>query len=282
MDFLEEDDISAESLRQLIGDEFGDAEVEGNKVIIECDGFDVKLIHSEEMGAVGLSAKWDASDDTSESRAVRELNEWNRYHSFAFAYIWDGQILAEHQISCKGGIRAETLKDTLGRFIEAGDDLDKTLVTNGFFEYDDDDYDENESPENDDSGELPKIDAKTLRDRLASKYDNIEVDDDGDIVIHTDEKHIFIMLDDERKFLRLNTRWNKGESISENRAARVMNAWNEKKIFTTAYLWGDTFMLDYYMSYEGGLNFTNLTDSLNWFLIGANQFGDMLKDEDAI
>lgn len=284
MDFLEEGDVSAETLATLIGDEFGEAEVDGKQVVIDHDGLSLKVIHSEDMCSVGLSVKWDEGEDTSTVRATRELNEWNRFHAFAFAYIWDGAIHAEHQISCRGGVRAETLRDTIGRFLEAAEELDETISESDAFSGEDEDDDELEAAEksNKDDEERTVIDVEAIRDMLSSEYDDNEVDDDGDLVVHLNGNHFYIMLDDERKVIRFNTRWSKGDSISDNRAARVMNNWNEKKIFTTAYRWQNKFMLDYHMTYKGGINSTNLNEAFEWFCVGAKQFADMLIDEDAV
>ena len=126
------------------------------------------------------------------------------------------------------------------------------------------------------------VSAETVRDILASDYENIEIDEDGFIIIHKDEMHFIIGLDDERKYIRFASCWQKGDSISENRATRVMNTWNKKKVFTTAYFNDDSFWLEFYMTYKGGLNSANLLETLEWFIVGANQFGPMLDDEDAI
>ncbi len=134
--------------------------------------------------------------------------------------------------------------------------------------------------------EKEDVSVDTIQELLDEKFKDNEIDEDNDLAIHVDGVHLYVMVDEDKSVIRFNTRWQAADTLSENRAARIMNVWNNSKMFSTAYFWKtdekNIIMLDFYITFEGGINEVNLNDSLKWFLGSTLEFNDRLKDEDAI
>ncbi len=122
----------------------------------------------------------------------------------------------------------------------------------------------------------------TLRSILSSNYSNNELDSDGDLLIRKDGISIFVFVDTERELLKFRTQWSSSDSISENRAIKIVNNWNNDKIFSKAIYSKKRFRLEYDLTFMGGINSINLNDSLDWFFSIAQGFGNYLSEEDAI
>ena len=134
--------------------------------------------------------------------------------------------------------------------------------------------------------ELSKDDvsSENLKKMLdGTKYeDSASIDDDGDLLIQYDSINYFAIVNSESNYIKFVTAWEKSDSVNENRIARIMNKWNNDKVFTRACADGSNIELDYFLTCEGGINKANFTDTLNWLFAIADSFNSFLKDEDAI
>ena len=122
----------------------------------------------------------------------------------------------------------------------------------------------------------------TLRSILSSNYSNNELDADGDLIIRKYGLNILVLVDSERELLQIRTTWSSSDSISENRAIKLVNNWNNDKFFSKAVYSKKRFRLEYDLTFMGGINSINLNDSLDWFFSIAQGFGNYLSEEDAI
>ncbi len=111
--------------------------------------------------------------------------------------------------------------------------------------------------------------------------------DDGDIKVSYDGVNILIMTDEERSLIKFRTFWMASNHISLNRSLKLVNNWNENKVFTTA-IYGENddgshfFALEYFITTYGGLNADNLNDTLDWIFSLADGFATYLNEEDAL
>lgn len=121
-----------------------------------------------------------------------------------------------------------------------------------------------------------------LQSLLSDDYPGNKIDDDGDLYIKRNGINAYVFVEEGQVLLKFYTRWAASDSISEPRALRVVNGWNNDKVFATASYEDGRFVLRYFVTYEGGINATNFNDSLAWFFSVATEFGKKLEDEDAI
>lgn len=111
--------------------------------------------------------------------------------------------------------------------------------------------------------------------------------DDGDIKVSYDGVNILITTDEERSLIKFRTFWMASEHISSARSLKLVNNWNQNKIFTTA-IYGEYddgthyFSLEYFLTTFGGLNADNLNDTLDWIFSLADNFASYLNEEDAL
>lgn len=127
-----------------------------------------------------------------------------------------------------------------------------------------------------------EVSTSFMRSFLDEGFSDNELTQDGDLLVRRSGINTYIRVDEGKALLMLRTSWGASDSISENRAARIVNRWNREHVFSTATCDEERFMLRYYMTYEGGLSAENLNDSLLWFFSIAEGFGKYLDEEDAI
>lgn len=128
-----------------------------------------------------------------------------------------------------------------------------------------------------------RISAQSLASILNDTYrEHAIIDEDNDLKIETSMLKIFVSVDEDRELIKFFTGWKKSKNISDNRLYKILNAWNEDRIFATALTDGDYIYLEYFMSTEGGLNDKNFNGSIEWLESLGEDFGDYLEDEDAI
>ena len=120
-----------------------------------------------------------------------------------------------------------------------------------------------------------------LQSLLSDKYPDNKIDGDGDLYIKRNGIHTYVFVEESQVLIKLYTRW-EADSISENRALRLVNSWNADKVFSKASYEDGHFILRYFITYEGGINAVNFNDSLAWFFSVASEFGKKLEEEDAI
>ena len=122
-----------------------------------------------------------------------------------------------------------------------------------------------------------------LRSILTDSYSNNELDSDGDLLIRKNGISAYVFVEESQILLKFITQWSASDSISDTRAIKLVNKWNEEKVFATAYFTTNKrFRLEYYLSYECGVNAENFNDSLDWFFALAKTFGQRLEEEDAL
>ena len=117
-----------------------------------------------------------------------------------------------------------------------------------------------------------------------SAYDDSGMDEDGDLYVKRGGITIYVFPDTERALLKFSTGWRSSGSISENRAVRLVNKWNYDTVLARAIYAADdgAFLLQYHLTFEGGLNGVNYTDTLDWLFRIAQAFEEYLDNEDAI
>lgn len=121
-----------------------------------------------------------------------------------------------------------------------------------------------------------------LQAMLFPEYTNSEIDEDGDLRIIQDGIVMYVIVDSKRSLIKFLSEWAAGDSISDNRAHKLMNSWNTNTIFATAYYAKNRFALEYYLPYEGGVSKTNFNASLKYLIQLSKGFGKHLAEEDAL
>lgn len=133
--------------------------------------------------------------------------------------------------------------------------------------------------------EKNEVKSDAVKELILKDYDIFQYDD-GDIKVSYDGVNILIMVDEDRSILKFKTYWLASDSISQQRALKLVNQWNIDKIFTTAIFdtdeKGSYFTLEYFLTTAGGINSQNLNDTLDWIFSIADGFCKYLDEEDAI
>ena len=112
--------------------------------------------------------------------------------------------------------------------------------------------------------------------------ENAFFDDENDLITEYDGIYFLIQIDSDRAFLKFSSQWKALESISMSDAYEIVNAWNSETVFSTVFFWNGRFRLEYFMSFEGGLNSENFNDTLHWLYSIASAFDDVLKKKGVI
>ena len=112
--------------------------------------------------------------------------------------------------------------------------------------------------------------------------ENAFFDDDGDLIIEKDGIFFLLQVDNERAFLKFSSQWKASDGVSDKRAYKIVNDWNADTVFATAFLWNGRFRLEYFVTFEGGLDSSNFNDTLHWLFTIALSFDEKLREEGAI
>lgn len=128
-----------------------------------------------------------------------------------------------------------------------------------------------------------EITAESLHSILDENYFAVaRIDEDGDLSIKIDGILVYVITDEKRELVKMETQWKIYRDVSEARFCRVLNTWNASKIFAQAFMQNEWTYLAYYMCTDGGINAVNFNKSLERFFSIANIFKDYLSDEDIL
>ena len=91
-----------------------------------------------------------------------------------------------------------------------------------------------------------------------------------------------LCVDSERQLLFMFSYLTPKKILPQDECIKIANEWNQKKIFSIVCWDDDSFRIEYYMTYQGGIHADNLNDSLAWYfdlLYGFFDYLDKYADE---
>ncbi len=122
--------------------------------------------------------------------------------------------------------------------------------------------------------EASEVNGKALTAWLEEDF-TCKIDEDGDILCKGKGTSFYVILYAERSMLCFKSSWGKPDDISVKVLKEMANEFNRDKIFVTVAVDDDgDVTVEYYMVYNGGLNRTNFTESLSWFLAIDDAWSD--------
>ena len=112
------------------------------------------------------------------------------------------------------------------------------------------------------------VSANLIKSWLSENY-GCKIDDSGDIILKTgNDSTVIIKILPKLNAIRIYSMYSPYSKRSRREMMELANKFNcDKRFLRVAIDEDGTSVCDYYLSYEGGLNSKNLTETLKWFII---------------
>jgi hypothetical protein len=111
------------------------------------------------------------------------------------------------------------------------------------------------------------VSANTIKYWLSENY-GCKIDDDGDVIVKAKNSTIVIQIIPKIKAIRLFSSYSPYDKRSRKEMIDLANKFNESKRFMRiAITENASSVCDYYIIYDGGLDFENLRKVVEWFVL---------------
>ena len=98
------------------------------------------------------------------------------------------------------------------------------------------------------------ISTQSIYELFRSAFMRVELDDDGDVRVHTENgPRIWVLVDDKRFHLRLLCSYRFDSEATEYQKMEFANKLNDSMVMVRFAVDGDSLIVDYYLSYEEGI-----------------------------
>lgn len=125
-----------------------------------------------------------------------------------------------------------------------------------------------------------EVTTETLVDLFEQAFYKTSVDSDGDVLVNVDDYRVFVILDEDRRFLKYMALHAVKESASQESKLALVNKLNDRYIFSRFSIHGqdsNQLVADYFLSFEKGVTGYQIIRSLRMF---ARLVPDSISDCD--